>query len=61
MNHKKEENRDFLDIIFPSKEMGTLKLNEKLFEWREGLYSYNHPQYISDSGIVFEQIEDVLS
>ena len=49
----------FLDIIIPKKEMETVKLNEKLFEWGEGTYSCSPPQYISDSDIVFEQIEDV--
>ena len=49
----------FLDIIIPKKEMETVKLNEKLFEWGEVVCSCNPPQYISDSDIVFEQIEDV--
>ena len=49
----------FLDILIPKKELGTVKLNEKLFEWGEGGYSYYPPQYISDSDIIFEQIEDV--
>ena len=49
----------FLDIIIPKKEIGTVKLREKLFEWGEGVYSYNPPQYISDSDIIFEQIVDV--
>ena len=49
----------FLDIIIPKKEIETVKLNEKLLEWGEGVYSCSPPQYISDSDIVFEQIEDV--
>ena len=49
----------FLDIIIPKKEMETVKLNEKLFEWGEVVCSCNPPQYISDSDIIFEQIEDV--
>lgn len=48
-----------LDIIIPKKEVGTVKLNEKLIEWGDGVYSCDPPQYISDSDIVFEQIEDV--
>ena len=49
----------FLDIIIPKKEMETVKLNEKLFEWGEGTYSCSPPQYVSDFDIIFEQIEDV--
>lgn len=49
----------FLDIIIPRKEIEIVKLNEKLFVWGEGVYSCNPPQYISDSDIIFEQIEDV--
>lgn len=49
----------FLDIIIPKKEMETVKLNEKLSEWGEVVCSCNPPQYISDSDIIFEQIEDV--
>ena len=49
----------FLDIIIPKKEIETEKLNEKLFEWGEVVCSCNPPQYISDSDIIFEQIEDV--
>ncbi len=49
----------FLDIIIPKKEMETVKLNEKLLKWGEDVYSCSPPQYISDSDIVFEQIEDV--
>ncbi len=49
----------FLDIIIPKKEIEILKFNEKLFVWEEGVYSCNPPQYISDSDIIFEQIEDV--
>lgn len=49
----------FLDIIIPKKEIEIVKLNEKLFVWEEGVYSCNPPQYISDSDIIFEQIEDV--
>ena len=30
-----------------------------MLEWGEGVYSCSPPQYISDSDIVFEQIEDV--
>lgn len=51
---------DFLlDIIVPKKEIEMVKLNEKLFEWGEGVYSCSPPQYVSDSDIIFEQIEDV--
>ena len=49
----------FLDIIIPKKEIETVKLNEKLLKWGEDVYSCSPPQYISDSDIVFEQIEDV--
>ena len=49
----------FLDIIIPKKEIEIVKLNEKLFVWEEDVYSCNPPQYISDSDIIFEQIEDV--
>lgn len=49
----------FLDIIILKKEIEIVKLNEKLFVWEEGVYSCNPPQYISDSDIIFEQIEDV--
>ena len=49
----------FLDIIIPKKEIEIVKFNEKLFVWEEGVYSCNPPQYISDSDIIFEQIEDV--
>ena len=49
----------FLDIIIPKKEIDTVQLNEKLLEWGEGIYSCNPPQYISDSDIIFEQIENV--
>lgn len=48
-----------LDIIIPKKEIETVKLREKLFEWGGGVYSCYPPQYISDSDIIFEQIEDV--
>ena len=48
-----------LDIIIPKKEIETVKLREKLFEWGGSVYSCNPPQYISDSDIIFEQIEDV--
>lgn len=49
----------FLDIIIPKKEIETVKLNEKLLKWGEDVYSCSPTQYISDSDIVFEQIEDV--
>lgn len=49
----------FLDIIIPKKETEIVKLNEKLFVWGERVCSCNPPQYISDSNIIFEQIEDV--
>ena len=49
----------FLDIIIPKKEIEVVKLNEKLLIWGEDVYSCNPPQYISDSDIIFEQIEDV--
>lgn len=48
-----------LDIVIPKNEIEIVKLNEKLFEWEGDVYSCNPPQYVSDSGIVFEQIEDV--
>lgn len=48
-----------LDIIIPKKEIETVKLTEKLFEWEEDVYSCNPPQYVSESGIIFEQIEDI--
>lgn len=48
-----------LDIIIPKKEVETVKLNEKLLEWGDSVYSCEPPQYISDSDIIFEQIEDV--
>ena len=44
---------DFLlDIIVPKKEIEMVKLNEKLFEWGEGVYSCSPPQYVSDSDII---------
>ena len=48
-----------LDIVIPRKELETVKLNERLIEWGDGIYSCDPPQYISDPGIIFEQIEDV--
>ena len=48
-----------LNIIIPKKEIEVVKLNEKLLIWGEDVYSCNPPQYISDSDIIFEQIEDV--
>lgn len=47
-----------LDIIIPKKEIGVVKLSEKLVTWGDSVYSRTPPQYITDSGIVFEQIED---
>lgn len=47
-----------LDIIILKKEIGVVKLNEKLVTWGDSVYSRTPPQYITDSGIVFEQIED---
>lgn len=48
-----------LDIIILKKEVEIVKLNEKLIEWGDSVYSCEPPQYISDSGIIFEQVEDV--
>lgn len=47
-----------LDIIIPKKEIGIAKLNERLVTWGDSVYSRKPPQYITDSDIVFEQIED---
>lgn len=48
-----------LDIIIPKKEVEIVKLNEKMIEWGEKVYSCNPPQYETDSNIIFEQVEDV--
>lgn len=55
---KRGEKMDYvLDIVIPRKEIGAVKLNEKLIEWGDGVYSCSPPQYITNSNIVFEQIE----
>lgn len=48
-----------LDIIIPKKEVETVKLNEKLIAWGGNVYSCEPPQYVTDTDIIFEQIEDV--
>ena len=48
-----------LDIIIPKKEVETVKLNEKLIEWGNNIYSCDPPQYVTDTDIIFEQIKDV--
>ena len=48
-----------LDIAIPKKEIEAVKLNEKLMEWGDSAYSCSPPQYITNSNIIFEQIEDV--
>ncbi|MDE5907126.1 MAG: hypothetical protein K2H52_00010 [Lachnospiraceae bacterium] len=48
-----------LDIIIPKKEVETVKLNEKLIEWGGNTYSCEPPQYVTDTDIIFEQIENV--
>ena len=47
-----------LDIINPKKEIEIVKLNEKLISWRGSVFSLDPPQYVTDSNIIFEQIED---
>lgn len=48
-----------LDIIIPKKEVEIVKLNEKLIEWGDIVYPCEPPQYVTDSNIVFEQMQDV--
>ncbi len=48
-----------LDIAIPKKEIEAVKLNEKLMEWGDSAYSCSPPQYLTNSNIIFEQIEDV--
>lgn len=48
-----------LDIIIPKKEVETVKLNEKLNEWGYSVYPCEPPQYVTDSNIIFEQMQDV--
>ncbi len=48
-----------LDIAIPRKEIEVVKLNEKLVEWGDSVYSCSPPQYLANSNIIFEQIEDV--
>ena len=48
-----------LDIISPKKEIETVKLNEKLIEWGGNTYSCEPPQYVTDTDITFDQIENV--
>lgn len=48
-----------LDIIIPKQEAETVKLKEKLVEWGGAVCSYEPPQYVTDTDIIFEQIEDV--
>lgn len=48
-----------LDIIIPKKEVKKVKLNEKLIEWEDRVYSCEPPQYITESNIIFEQIQEV--
>ena len=47
-----------LDIIIPKKEIESVELNEKMIEWGNYVYSFEPPQYITDSNIIFEQIEN---
>lgn len=47
-----------LDIIIPKKEAESVELKEKLIEWGNYIYSCEPPQYITDSNIIFEQIEN---
>lgn len=48
-----------LYIIIPKKEVETVKLNEKLIEWEDGVYPCEPPQYVTDSNIIFEQMQDI--
>ncbi len=48
-----------LNILIPKNELETVNLKEELIEWGGNLYSCDPPLYITDSDIVFEQIEDV--
>lgn len=47
-----------LDIIIPKKELEIVNMNEKLIEWGDSVYSCEPPQYITDSNIIFEQVEN---
>ena len=47
-----------LDIIIPKKEAESVELKEKLIEWGNYVYSCEPPQYITDTNIIFEQIEN---
>ena len=48
-----------LDIIIPKEEAETVKLYEKQINWGNNFYSCEPPQYITDSNIVFEQINSL--
>lgn len=47
-----------LYTIIPKREVGIVKLNEKLISWGGSVFSHDPPQYVTDSNIVFEQIKD---
>lgn len=61
LNHEERGKKmDYvLDIIIPKKEVETVKLNEKLIGWGDCVYSCEPPQYITNSNIIFEQVQDV--
>ena len=48
-----------LDIIIPKKEIELVNMNEKLFEWGDSVYSCEPLQYVTDSNIIFEQVENI--
>lgn len=48
-----------LDIIIPRKEIKNIKIEERLVEWGNCVYSCTPPQYVTSSDIIFEQIEDI--
>ncbi len=48
-----------LNIILPKKEIKNARLKEKLIEWGENVYSCSPPRYVTNSNIIFEQVEDV--
>lgn len=48
-----------LDIIIPKRELETVKLKEKLIEWGDRVYSCEPSQYVTDSDIIFEKIDDI--
>lgn len=48
----------YLNIVIPKMELEHLSINEKVNTWGENIYSYSPRQYVTESKIIFEQIED---